>query len=47
MKKIKQYVIDSVHDGYAFEVLLRNISFAIACGAIGCGMVILLCGWQK
>lgn len=47
MKKIKEYIIDSVHDGYAIELLLRNISFAIASAAIGCGLVILLCGWTK
>jgi hypothetical protein len=47
MKRIKEYIVDSIHDGYAIELLLRNISIAIASSAIGCGLVILLYGWTK
>lgn len=47
MKKIKQYIVESVQDGYVIESLLRNISLAVASGAIACGIVILLFGWQK
>jgi hypothetical protein len=47
MKRIKEYIVDSVQDGYAIELLLRNISLAIASAAIGCGFVVLLCGWNK
>ena len=47
MRKVKQYIVESIHDGYAFEVLLRNISGAVAISAIGCGFVFLFFGWTK
>lgn len=45
MKRIKEYIVESIEDGYAVEAFLRNISFAIAGAAICSGIVILLCGW--
>lgn len=45
MKTIKQYIIESIQDGHAIEVLLRNISLVIASAAVCCGIIILLCGW--
>lgn len=45
MKNLKNKVEQAVRDGYAFEVMLRNIMMIVAAAAVLLGVVVLLAGW--
>lgn len=45
MKNLKNKIEQAVRNGYAFEVMLRNIMLIVAAMAVLLGLVVLLTGW--
>lgn len=45
MKNLKNKVEQAVRNGYAFEVMLRNIMIIVAAMAVLLGLVVLLAGY--